>query len=201
MAMIGGTGRVGFFVNHAELNVPYKASDIRELFETVTSEDNVWGRLTAEQSKAIIVNLYRSSCYDVSFKLLRSRTVTLHSRKIEKHKPQETLTKEMCIHEASKHTHPSDWDKACSRSYLKAIRNGWLEICCEHMNLKVDLNHHDKITCMKSAAKFKHRSLWARGDSCRYYSAVRHGWLDECCEHMELSPYFANRRSRSNARS
>lgn len=39
--------------------------------------------------------------------------------------------------------------------------------------------------CMTEARKYKRRSDWYKGSQSSYAKALKMGWLEECCTHME----------------
>ena len=38
--------------------------------------------------------------------------------------------------------------------------------------------------CAEDALRFSYRTAWAKGSSSAYQTALRNGWLNECCGHM-----------------
>ena len=43
---------------------------------------------------------------------------------------------ETCKQDANRFKYRSDWSRQSSSAYHAAHRNGWLELCCEHMKAK-----------------------------------------------------------------
>ena len=42
----------------------------------------------------------------------------------------------------------------------------------------------NKQACRQQALRFHRRSDWSRGHRASYSAAQKHGWLNECCQHM-----------------
>ena len=101
--------------------------------------------------------------------------------------PNQKWTKERCLRAAKKFTTRSAWSEGDNNSYIAAIRNGWFEECCAHMQSPQNgwRRKWTKERCLKSAMKYTSRSNWAEGDSRAYGAAYRHGWLEDCCAHMQ----------------
>jgi hypothetical protein len=62
--------------------------------------------------------------------------------------------------------------------------NGWLDEACLHMTAKL-IYHRDKASIAASARKYNSRSRFKAADSGAYKAAVRRGWLEEVCAHMQ----------------
>ena len=70
-------------------------------------------------------------------------------------------------------------------------------------------NTHDngywtKERCYEEALKYSHRKEFQRGSGSAYSAAIRHGWLDDICEHMKLTTmprgYWTKQRCFEEAR-
>lgn len=98
-----------------------------------------------------------------------------------------TWTLEVCKKEASKYQTKAEWEKGHRNTYQAARSRGWLDICGEHMQLVYKpAGYWTLKKCKESAAKFTTQSEWRRMDGPASDFAHRHGWVDECCAHMEL---------------
>lgn len=98
-------------------------------------------------------------------------------------------TFEKCFEEAKKHNNKRQWRSASQSSYGRALKKGWLVECCAHMtglqNQK-PAGYWSKEMCLDSAKNFSRPSDWARGNGGAYSSAMKKGWLPECCAHMTI---------------
>lgn len=99
---------------------------------------------------------------------------------------RETWTKPRCIASAKKFKTRGEWAVSADQSaYQVARKNGWLDECCAHMELKrKDADWWTLERCKESALKFKTRNEWQLGDGPAYNRAREHGWMEECCAHM-----------------
>ena len=96
-------------------------------------------------------------------------------------------TKERCLTSAMKYTSRKAWREGDENAYRAAHRYGWFEDCCANMQSPQNGRRRKwtKERCLKSAMKYTSRSNWAEGDSRAYGAAYRHGWLEDCCAHMQ----------------
>jgi len=96
-------------------------------------------------------------------------------------KPNGYWTFERCQEEALKYKTRKEFFKKSSGCYHRSIKNGWLNLVCNHMiNGSVFWN---KEICQEEALKYKTRNQF-RLNSYAYAAALRNGWLDEICSHM-----------------
>ena len=105
---------------------------------------------------------------------------------MSKRKPNGYWTLERCMEDAAQYSSRSEWNRNSGAAYRKARLSGWLEQCCEHMQV-----FHGKWSlelCMESAAKYQHISDWQRGDCAAYKAAYKAGWKDACTAHMTPKP-------------
>lgn len=91
---------------------------------------------------------------------------------------------EKCKEDALKYRTRNEWQQAKKSGYWSAKRNGWLDVCCEHMK-PVNAPAWTLKTCMEVAKKYKMRSEWKKKSSASYTAALREGWFDKCCKHMD----------------
>jgi hypothetical protein len=96
-------------------------------------------------------------------------------------------TKEKCAEEALKYKNRKEFQIHNKGSYLTALRKGWLEDICKHMNRPVN---HNKIwykgNCKEEALKYKTRNDFQNYSRGAYKAVVANQWLDEICQHMIL---------------
>ena len=95
--------------------------------------------------------------------------------------------KERCKQEALKYKTRTEFCKKSNGAYAASIKNGWLDDICSHMIVKWEKKWASKETCLKEAIKYKTRAEFQRESDGAYTYALRHGFLDEICEHMELA--------------
>jgi hypothetical protein len=94
-------------------------------------------------------------------------------------------TFEVCKLDALNYTRRGDWSKGNISGYAKARMNGWLDECCEHMTKPQVKTMWTFELCKVDALNYTRRGGWSIGSSSAYGKAVKNGWLDECCTHME----------------
>ncbi len=90
---------------------------------------------------------------------------------------------EKCKASAAQYNTRGEWKKGELNAYNAARRNGWLDVCCEHMEAVLESWTLEK--CREIAKKFKTRAEWHYKEHNSYKAAQKNGWLDECCIHME----------------
>jgi len=104
-------------------------------------------------------------------------------------------TLESCIAGAARHNTLAEWYARDYQECDAARRNGWYQQCTGHMVSGYDKGplKWDLEACMVSASKYKTRSEWQKSEECGAYgSAIKYGWLEECCAHMEYNPSSDN---------
>lgn len=97
-------------------------------------------------------------------------------------------SKEACRKEALKFKTRSDFAHGCDGAYTYAMRHGFLQEICSHMPHLWEEKYASKQKCLKEALKYKRRIDFANGCEGAYTYALRHGFLDEICGHMQT--YF-----------
>ena len=107
------------------------------------------------------------------------------SHMTSKQKPHGYWTKERCHLEALKYKTLSQFNKGSTSAFQKAKRCNWLDDICGHMR-KMPRPHGywNKERCQEEALKFTSRSMFNRESNSAYSSALRNGWLDDLCNHM-----------------
>ncbi len=107
---------------------------------------------------------------------------------------KKVMTLEDCMASAARFKFRRDWRNNDAAASNAALRNGWLEKCCAHMELMyVEKTARPTFEqCKASAARFESRIDWHKADIATYNAAYRNGWLDECCAHMQNSGFWKN---------
>lgn len=101
-------------------------------------------------------------------------------------------TKDDCINDALKYKTRSEWYNN-SYAYKIASKNGWLDDCCGHMQVIIKPNNYWTLErCKEDALKYKTKKEWAKNSS-GYNRCREKGWLDECCQHMEILGHLYKR--------
>ena len=97
-------------------------------------------------------------------------------------------SKENCLAEASKYITRGEFSKKSPSCYGVAIKYQWLNEICTHMSsgLGVARFKWTKDKCIEEGLKYSTRTEMQRGASGAYKSSVKHGWIDEVCNHMPL---------------
>ena len=103
---------------------------------------------------------------------------------IEVRKPNRYWTKIRCMESASNYNTQLEWKLAESGAHSSAQHSGWLRECCKHMGGNKPHGYWTKELCTESAANYSTRSEWKVADGSAYTTAGRHGWREECCQHM-----------------
>jgi len=97
-------------------------------------------------------------------------------------------TLEKCLLDAKKYKTKSDWRYSQVPSgYVVAKRNGWLQRCCEHMQLLKKPNGYWRVleNCLKDAAGYKTIKNWEENSPAAVSSARKNKWMASCVHHME----------------
>lgn len=71
---------------------------------------------------------------------------------------KKTDSLEKCLEIAKKYKTRNDWNKNDHKSYRNAHRNGWLDQCCSHMEIKRRTQTLEK--CVQAAYNYKTRDLF-----------------------------------------
>jgi hypothetical protein len=100
--------------------------------------------------------------------------------------PNNFWTKERCQEQALKCKNRSEFSKLKNGSYYRAMKNGWLDEICLHMNTikRNKAGFWSKERCSKEALKYKKREEFKLGSNGAYDASKRNGWLNELCDHM-----------------
>ena len=102
------------------------------------------------------------------------------------HKPNGYWNLDTCKESALKFTTRSEWMKGEGSAYSIAATNKWVDECCGHMEeIQKPNGYWNLDRCKESALKFTARHEWKSGEGAGHSAALKKGWLDECCGHME----------------
>lgn len=93
-------------------------------------------------------------------------------------------TLEICKEIAKKYNRRVEWIRYSTSSYNTAVRNKWLEACCEHMLPKRQKVIYTLENCLESAKKYNYKSEWQKAEQPFYTNSKKNGWFRECTEHM-----------------
>ena len=91
---------------------------------------------------------------------------------------------EACKADALKYNTKIEWLKAPKSGYQAAVRNDWIEECCDHMTV-LQINWTIE-ACKSDALKHETRTEWQKAPKSGYQAAVRNDWIEECCAHMTV---------------
>lgn len=91
--------------------------------------------------------------------------------------------KKRVIKDAKNYKTRTEWSINSLSAYKSARVNGWLEIACKHMVLKMG-KWFIKKNVFDDAKKYKTRSEWSKKSGAAYNSARLNGWLEMACKHM-----------------
>lgn len=95
-------------------------------------------------------------------------------------------TYEYCEMIANRYAHSQNFKKGNSLVYNYAVRHGWLDNICRHMDKDAqEAQHWTKERCLEEAKKYEMRKDFQKECSGAYAAAYRNKWLDEICSHME----------------
>ncbi len=103
-----------------------------------------------------------------------------------KRKPSGYWTKERCQIEASKYKTRTQLLESNGSAYRIAIRNGWLDSICLHMEPDSKPNGYwnSKENCAREAQLYTNRSAFSRESRGAHAASIKYGWLEEICQHM-----------------
>jgi len=109
-----------------------------------------------------------------------------HSHMEEIIKPSGYWTKERCIEDAKKHKTKKSWRDSFGGANNSAVKNGWLDECCSHMEEIIKPNGYwTKERCIEDSVKYTSERKWRKISGGAYNSALKNGWKNECVSHME----------------
>lgn len=99
----------------------------------------------------------------------------------------------ICCEEAKKYKTRTAFQRECNGAYTYALRHGFLNEICSHMKLIWKRKWDSYEACQKESLKYKTRQAFQKGCDGAYTYALRHGFLDEICTHMEVVGNFYKR--------
>jgi hypothetical protein len=108
---------------------------------------------------------------------------------MEGKRPNGYWTLELCQTAALKYSNKTDWKESADRAaYAQAYRNNWIDLCCTHMDVKKKPNGYWTLEkCKEVALRYSSKTEWGDSeDGSSYVQACRNGWVDLCCEHMNV---------------
>jgi len=107
-------------------------------------------------------------------------------KRIYKIKSKIKLTLTDCLLDAKQCKTRGEWKRKFKKSYSKAVRAKWLDVCCKHMDyIQLPNGYWTKERCIEEAKKYKTKTEWSINSSSSYTIAHKNGWLDECTKHMK----------------
>lgn len=98
--------------------------------------------------------------------------------------PKRKWSLEACREEAAKHKKRSYFAKAARGAYNKALREGWIDEICAHMEEIKNIRYSFEQVA-EEAKKYRYRSEFKEKAYGYYQSARRQRWLDRVCSHMQ----------------
>jgi hypothetical protein len=101
-------------------------------------------------------------------------------------KKSRKITKELCYEVSSGYTNKSEFIVKEPNIYTVIIKNGWLD-AFDHMIRKIKPNGYwTKEVIHKEALKYKTRMEFKNGSMGAYVQAVKRGYLNDVCKHMDI---------------
>jgi len=95
-------------------------------------------------------------------------------------------TYEYCEMIANRYAHSQNFRKGNALVYNYALRHGFLDNICKHMDKNTEIAQHwSKDRCVEEAHKYQTRKDFQQQCHGAYAAAHRNKWLDEICSHME----------------
>ena len=121
-----------------------------------------------------------------------------------KQKPSGYWTLERCKESALKYNSKMEWKSGDKSAYQTSVKNKWLDECCVHMVTKTKPSGYWNLErCKEDALKYSSKSEWCSNSGSAYASALKNGWVDECCVHMvtktKPSGYWTLERCKEDA--
>ena len=102
-------------------------------------------------------------------------------------KPAGDWTLERCKEDALRFKTKTEWQKGSVSAHSAASSNGWIEMCCAHMEFTQRPHGYWTLSlCTEDARRFLTRSEWIKYGTPSYMAARKMGWTDLCCTHMDL---------------
>jgi hypothetical protein len=94
--------------------------------------------------------------------------------------------KENVIAEAIKYSDKASWSSNSSGSIKSAYKNGWIEECTAHMEIKLltPKTYWSLENCIEEAKKYETRTEWNKKSYTSYKIARKNNWMNICTIHM-----------------
>jgi very-short-patch-repair endonuclease len=112
-------------------------------------------------------------------------------------------TLEKCIEDASQYDTKSSWIKGSLGGYTASHKNGWIDLCCEHMTTLWERKWTLE-ACKADALKYNTKNEWQQASPNSYTAAHRKKWLSVCSSHMKEgrkpNGYWSIERCKEDAR-
>lgn len=113
--------------------------------------------------------------------------------------PVSFWTLEKCKKDALKHESKTQWARSNSASYKASLKNDWMDKCCSHMpDPNLSRRKWTLEKCKKDALKHKSKNQWRIAKKSGYHAALTHGWLDQCCRHMDQNSEILKKTRNKN---
>jgi hypothetical protein len=134
------------------------------------------------------------SAYNKALKMKWFDEVTSHMTRLIKTSGH--WTKEAVIESASQFNSQTAWKKEYGGAWSKAVKMGWIEDACAHMDFMDESKikpqgYWTKDRVLESAKKYKTQAEWNKTETSAVGVASKKGWIKEATAHM--SPSRPNR--------
>jgi hypothetical protein len=148
-------------------------------------------------SKYLTIRDWRANeetAYNKALKMKWLDEVTSHMTRLIKTSGH--WTKEVVIQSATQFKSQTAWKKEYGGAWSKAVKMGWIEDACAHMDFLDESKikpqgHWTKDRVLESAKKYKTQAEWNKAETSAVGVASKKGWIKEATAHM--SPSRPNR--------
>jgi len=158
----------------------------RDAIKKSFAQDNKYDFLeiwsVADIETEIIKKLNQISTFLSKELTIKVRKLT--TREIKSLKTIGIWTLEKCIDDASQYNTKSTWMKSSLGGYSAAHKNGWIDLCCEHMTTLWEKKWSLE-ACKNDALKYNTKNEWQQNSPNGYTAAHRKKWLSQCTKHMK----------------
>ena len=130
---------------------------------------------------------YPNECQSLHKKKLLEKLCNDMGWKHKVKKSRGYWTKERCMEDAIKFSTKELWKINNASAHGAAKKNKWLDECCSHMEKKIykPRGYWSKERCIEESLKYKTKKEWRDNNISSLTCAIKKGWEDECCSHME----------------
>lgn len=113
-------------------------------------------------------------------------------------------SKEKCLEIALCYLTRKEFKIKSIGSYKSALKNGWLDECCKHMNqISKPVGYWTKEMCAKDALNYKTKAEYKLKSGSSYFKALKNDWIKEICSHMieikKPNGYWAKEKCKEQA--